>query len=163
MARAATTVKYARDKVFSMKTTERIVYESKAQPKRGEVVRYTMHGIKHRQVSIGGKYRTQIKLGSKWATVLNQELPAKDGQYIAHPQDGVCGECNHIYTHLMRNAGQPCDECRLQNMAELGQRIQDEYAVDLGWHTTDHDGDRERWGYKDQAINRSIRTACLRR
>lgn len=152
---------------MTLKTAGRIVYTSTAdkQP-HGDMVRYRMHGLLHRQITLGGKYRTQIKLGTEWVMVLNHELPESGqgpGQYIAHPQDGVCCECGHIYSHLMTSAGQPCDECKLERMAELATKLQRDTGTDLGWHTIDHEGDRERWGYKDQVPRGgTIQTAHLR-
>lgn len=131
-------------------TAERIVYQTSKRKPKGSVVRYTMHGIRHRQITIGGKYRTQVQLSHLWVTILNHELPqsrADPGQYIAHPQDGRCCKCGHIYSHLMTHAGQPCDECRTERMARKGEALQKIFGVNLGWQTIDHENNRRVYGY----------------
>lgn len=139
------------------KATSQVVYTSTARKAPGSVVRYHAHGLRHRQITRGGKYITEINIGHEWVMVLNHELPQSrvdPGQYIAHPQDGRCACCGYIYTHLMTNADQPCDECRLEHMAEMGSRLQRLLGIDLGWHTTDHEGQRHDHNYHGHSLPR---------
>lgn len=101
-----------------------VVYESKGR-KRGTVVRFAVNGIRHRQTWKGGRWRTEIKILNKWRVLVNDQLPTdSDGQYVAHPQDGVCEICGHIYSHLMFGARQPCDECRLEQIMERARKLE---------------------------------------
>lgn len=138
-------------------STHKVVYTSTATKNPGSVVRYNVHGLRHRQVTVGGKYRTEVRVGHEWVMILNHELPQSrrdPGQYIAHPQDGRCEDCGYIYSHLMTNADQPCDECRLQHMAEIGGRLQRMLGIDLGWHTIHHEEQRHNHNYHGHSLPR---------
>lgn len=108
------------------------VAQRKLKTAPGETVTYTVNGIKHRRRMLGGKWRLEIRCNGKWCMCLNESLPERDGQYIAHPIDGRCDTCNGIYSHLMRNAGQPCDECKLEAMAAMASAIE-AAGIPLGW------------------------------
>lgn len=125
-----------------------VVYVSRKR-KPGTVVRYKLHGLQHRQVLYGGRWRTEIKIGHKWRVVMNAELPRQGDQYIAHPQDGVCEKCGYIYSHLMRNAGQPCDECRLERIARRAEALHRLLGLNLGWPDRDPVSERIVYGYKE--------------
>ena len=99
---------------------------------RDALARYKINGLWHEHRLIGGKYKLFIKIGHKWRVCLNVELPVKQGQYIAHPLDGVCSECVAIYSELMRNAYQPCSECRVEAAAERAALLEDA-GIPMGW------------------------------
>lgn len=87
-------------------------------------------GILHRYIVLGGKKRLQIKLGAGWRTCLNEQLPTNGNGYVAHPQDGQCRKCGYIYSHLMRGANQPCDECRIEREEQYASALRRWLGVD---------------------------------
>lgn len=99
---------------------EKTVYTSTSH-EPGERISYPVGlGVRCRQTSLGGRYRMELGWGNQWRLLMNDRLPVdRTGQLVAHPQDGVCSKCGYIYSHLMRNAGQPCDECRTEALAQL--------------------------------------------
>lgn len=97
---------------------EKVVYQSRSVKPNGQRRKwqwfFTADGKRHRY--------------------LNEALPRdKDGNAKAHVIDGLCHKCGHAYSHLMHGADQPCDECKIQSIAELGKHIEEEWGVNLGW------------------------------
>lgn len=99
---------------------DRSVYQhqAKAKPRTGE----------SRIVSGGKSYR-----------YLNSAIPTtREGQPIAPLESACCaekGRCGHAYSHLMKSGQTVCEECRVQDMAELAAELQ-AAGIELGWHSS---------------------------
>lgn len=73
---------------------------------------YETHRRKRAKRSNG----TLLVSGVRW---LNCDIPRdKHGEPIAHPLDGKCEQCGYGYSHLMRGATQPCNECNTEDVWE---------------------------------------------
>jgi hypothetical protein len=116
----------------------------------GVKVEYFQQGVRHRQRFSGGIWITELLLDRKWRRQVNVALPAAaEGGYVAHPIDGLCQECGHVYSSLMVSTGQPCQECNLQAIAATAENLQRDLSIELGWHTIDALTQRRTYGYRD--------------
>lgn len=78
---------------------------------------------------------------------LNAALPTGH-----HPSEGICSDCGHSYSHVIRQGTSLCRECGVECLAECARELE-QAGINLGWgyHKSDSDTDeykRERMRVK---------------